>query len=228
MGSLGSTSWLGLSWSCCCYCGSHLLSQLGHSYNNNINNNNNNNKCASERGAAAAHAETEKANKYSSLDQAYYFQLVAIETSGSVGPSTMSFLRDLGHHLKMTTGEPQSFTFLLQRLSVAIQSGNAISVLGSLGSTSWLWLSCRCIVVVFAIVVVIIYYPHLDFPIYNLIIINVTHILMLRNYSFNFGQNVAKRGRNMERHREHNIAEPKFELKSFRPSFCVFYSHGRI
>ena len=43
---------------------------------------------------------------------------------------------------------------------------------------------------------------------------------MFRNYSFNFGRNVAKRGRNMERRKERNIAEPKFELKSFRP--CVF------
>ena len=50
----------------------------------------------------------------------------------------------------------------------------------------------------------------------NLIIINVTHISMFRNYSFNFGRNVTKRGRNMERRRERNIAEPKFELKSFR------------
>ena len=32
-----------------------------------------------------------------------------------------------------------------------------------------------------------------------LIIINVMHISMFRNYSFNFGWNVAKRGRNMER-----------------------------
>ena len=47
----------------------------------------------------------------------------------------------------------------------------------------------------------------------NLIKINVTHISMFRNYSFNFGRNVAKRGRNMERRRERNIAEPKFELK---------------
>ena len=43
-----------------------------------------------------------------------------------------------------------------------------------------------------------------------LIIINVTHISMFRNYSFNFGRNVAKCGRNMERRRERNIAEPKF------------------
>ena len=61
-----------------------------------------------------------------------------------------------------------------------------------------------------------------------LIIINVTHISMFRNYSFNFGRNVAKRGRNMERRRERNIAEPKFVLKSFRPSSCVFYGRGRI
>ena len=85
-------------------------------------------KCASECGAAAAHAEGEKAGKYSSFDRAYSFQPIAIETSGSVGPSTMSFLRVFGHRLKTTTGEPQFLAFLLQRLSVAIQTGNAISV----------------------------------------------------------------------------------------------------
>ena len=63
---------------------------------------------------------------------------------------------------------------------------------------------------------------------YYHIIINVTHILMFRNYSFNFGRNVAKRGRNMERRRERDIAEPKFELKSFRLSSCVFYGRGHI
>ena len=62
----------------------------------------------------------------------------------------------------------------------------------------------------------------------NLIIINVTHISMFRNYSFTFERNVAKRGRNMERRRERNIAEPKFELKSFHPSSCVFYGRGCI
>ena len=45
-----------------------------------------------------------------------------------------------------------------------------------------------------------------------LIIIYVMHISMFRNYSFNFRRNVAKPGRNMERHRERNIAERKIEL----------------
>ena len=63
---------------------------------------------------------------------------------------------------------------------------------------------------------------------YNHIILNVMHTSMFRNYSFNFGRNVAKRGRNMERRRERNIVDPKLELKSFRPSSCVFYGRGYI
>ena len=61
-----------------------------------------------------------------------------------------------------------------------------------------------------------------------LIIINVTHISMFKNYSFNFGRTVTKHGRDLERRRERNIAEPKSELKSFRPSSCIFYGRGRI
>ena len=52
----------------------------------------------------------------------------------------------------------------------------------------------------------------------HLIIINITNISMFRNYSFNFGWNVMKRGRNMERRKKHNIAKPKLELKLFCPS----------
>ena len=62
----------------------------------------------------------------------------------------------------------------------------------------------------------------------NRIIIDVMHISMFRNYSFNFERNITKHGRNMERRGECNIAEPKFELKSFHPRSCVFYGHGHI
>ena len=34
----------------------------------------------------------------------------------------------------MTTKEPQSLQFLLQHLSIAVQRGNAASILGTLGS----------------------------------------------------------------------------------------------
>ena len=92
-------------------------------------------RCAKEAGAAAAHAEVEKVKTYSHLDHGYSFQPIAVETAGSVGPDTMSFLKDLGLRIKMATGEPQSFAFLMQRLSVAVQTGNVISVVGTIGST---------------------------------------------------------------------------------------------
>ena len=90
-----------------------------------------------EAGGAARHAEKEKSKKYAHLDQCYHFQPIAFETCGAFGPETSCFLRDLGRRLKAATGEPNSFTYLLQCLSVAIQVGNATSVLGSLPNSDF-------------------------------------------------------------------------------------------
>ena len=79
----------------------------------------------------AAAAESRKKTKYSCLGPAYSFTPVAIETSGACGPLTLEFLRDLGNRLRQVTGEESSFAYLLQRLSVAVQRGNAASVLGT-------------------------------------------------------------------------------------------------
>ena len=84
----------------------------------------------SEAGAVAAQAEQKKCEKYCHLDT---FVPVAIETSGAIGPTTRVFLRELGQRLGQVTGEARSYNYLLQRLSVAIQRGNAASVLGSVG-----------------------------------------------------------------------------------------------
>ena len=83
-----------------------------------------------EAGAVAAAAKSKKKSKYSCLGPAYFFTPVAIETSGACGPLTLEFLRDLGNHLRQATGEESLFAYLLQRLSVAVQRGNAASVLG--------------------------------------------------------------------------------------------------
>ena len=91
---------------------------------------------AREAGGAAALAETGKAKKYAHVDHAYLFQPVAFETCGTVGPESMLFLQHLGKRLRSTTGEPSSFAYLLQRLSVAIQVGNMMSILGSLPTTT--------------------------------------------------------------------------------------------
>ena len=69
--------------------------------------------------------------KYSSLSPQYTFIPIAVETLGALGDEALSFFRDLGHRISTVTAEPRSFQFLLQRLSVAIQYGNAACVVGT-------------------------------------------------------------------------------------------------
>ena len=90
----------------------------------------------SEAGAVAAQAEVRKCDKYCHLLSSHTFEPVAIETSGAIGPRTRVFLKELGHRLRQVTGEVKCFTYLLQRLSVAIQRGNAASVLGTISHSA--------------------------------------------------------------------------------------------
>ena len=89
---------------------------------------------ASGVGAVAAAAEERKKRKYSHLDQCHLFVPVAIETTGVFGPETMEFLRELGRRLHLVSADHNSTTYLIQRLSVVAQRGNAASVLGSAGN----------------------------------------------------------------------------------------------
>ena len=85
-----------------------------------------------EAGAVTAQAEQKKRAKYAELEVSHHFVPVAIETTGVCGPEALQFLRDLGHCLKLQTGEPRSHDFLIQRISVAIQRGMAVAVLGTI------------------------------------------------------------------------------------------------
>ena len=96
-------------------------------------------RATSEADAEAALAERSKQEKYLDLDQCHTFTPVAIETVGPFGPETLSFLRELGCCLKQVTGEAKSFSYLQQCLSVAVQLGNAAAVMGSMGSTTFLF-----------------------------------------------------------------------------------------
>lgn len=82
------------------------------------------NKC----GAAADQAERDKHNHYTELKTRFHFTPVAFESLGSVGPETELFLKKLGKLMKRNTGEPRCQDFLLQRISIAIQRGNAVSI----------------------------------------------------------------------------------------------------
>ena len=84
-----------------------------------------------EAGAVANQVECKKQLKYAHLGPGHIFTPIAIESSGVFGTETVKFLTDLGHCLKLASGENSAYPFLLQRLSVAVQRGNAASVMGS-------------------------------------------------------------------------------------------------
>jgi hypothetical protein len=70
-------------------------------------------------------------DEYFSLAARYHLVPIAIETLGSLGDEAMQFFWDLGRRVAAETGEPRSLQFLLQRVSVAIQHGNAACVIGT-------------------------------------------------------------------------------------------------
>ena len=56
-----------------------------------------------------------------------------METVGVFGPLTRSFFKELGHRIRSSTGKEKAFFYLSQRVSVAIQRGNAASIMGTIG-----------------------------------------------------------------------------------------------
>ena len=82
-------------------------------------------------GAVAAQAEHLKISKYAHLESSHLFVPIAVETSGVLGQAALDFVSDLGQRLHQVTGEARSKEYLLQKLSIAIQRGNAAGVLGT-------------------------------------------------------------------------------------------------
>ena len=84
---------------------------------------------ATTAGGAAKEAEEAKRRKYAHLSPRFRFEPVAFETSGSCGPTTRVFLKELGARLASVTGERRETEWLFQRCSLAVVRGNAASVL---------------------------------------------------------------------------------------------------
>ena len=85
-----------------------------------------------EAGRSADQAEKNKLAKYDYLTRNYIFTPVAAETMGSWGKLGLQFIQELGARIKDITGEKDSTSYLFQTLGMAIQRGNAASIIGSL------------------------------------------------------------------------------------------------
>ena len=84
---------------------------------------------------AAMEAETAKSTLYNDLVSQYDMVPVAVETLGSWGPAGLKFIKDIGTRIATATGEKRSKYFLFQAISMAIQRGNVISILGTTPDT---------------------------------------------------------------------------------------------
>jgi hypothetical protein len=85
-----------------------------------------------QAGSAAAGAEQKKYLKYGDMSSAVDFVPVAIETSGVWGEEALNLVTEIGRRIAELTHDPRSTAFLRQRISVAVQRGNAACVNGTL------------------------------------------------------------------------------------------------
>lgn len=79
-------------------------------------------------GAAAEAAADRKRNKYSVLATDYEFVPMAFEMTSCWGSDALSFVTEIGRRLRERGLDARSGTYLTQRLSIAIQRGNAASI----------------------------------------------------------------------------------------------------
>ena len=87
---------------------------------------------AEEVGYAAKEGEKEKFKNYEELVNDNYFVVpIAHETMGSWAPDSLKFLKDLGSRITESTGEKRARSFLFQSLSMNLQRGNALCVMGT-------------------------------------------------------------------------------------------------
>jgi hypothetical protein len=83
-------------------------------------------------GEAAERAVLSKTVKYSSISKTHTFVAVALETGGAWSSEGLQFISELGSRITAATQDPLETSFLFQRISVALQRGNAICLSGTL------------------------------------------------------------------------------------------------
>ena len=85
------------------------------------------NDTAARATAAADQAAANKIAKYTKLNMTHQFTPIAIETGGAWNQLAIEFVSELGKKMTEVTKEPRESPFQFQRLSIALQRGNAVA-----------------------------------------------------------------------------------------------------
>lgn len=87
---------------------------------------------AIKAGSAANSAEALKRRKYASIGSGCMFEPFGVETLGPWGESAHKVFKECSRRLVELTRDQRAGSYLAQRISIAIQRGNAASLLGTL------------------------------------------------------------------------------------------------
>ena len=80
-----------------------------------------------QAGAAADNAAIAKKSKYTGITNTHIFIPVAIETGGAWNSEATELIQDIGKSIRIINGESRETAYLFQRISIAIQKGNALA-----------------------------------------------------------------------------------------------------
>jgi len=78
-------------------------------------------------GATADKAAANKSSRYRDLAGTHLFFPVAIETAGTWNQMAIELVQEIGRRITLVTEDTRETVFLFQRLSIALQWGNAVS-----------------------------------------------------------------------------------------------------
>ena len=77
--------------------------------------------------AAAEKSAVNKLTKYATITSTHLFISIAVQTSGTWCSEFAEFIDDLSKRITVITGELLETTYLFQRISVTLQTGNAVA-----------------------------------------------------------------------------------------------------
>lgn len=83
-------------------------------------------------GMASEKAATRKHSKYTNIKASYHFVAIAVESFGPWSKEAVKLFNKIGSNIISLSGEPKARHYLFQRISLAIQRGNAMCVLSSI------------------------------------------------------------------------------------------------
>lgn len=83
-------------------------------------------------GSVARRAEIKKFDHYIHLTSQFIFIPVAVETSGVFGKLGLELINKIGSKISEYTQEKRARSYLIQRISIAIQKGNVASIMGTI------------------------------------------------------------------------------------------------